>query len=108
MYRYARLFLKFSQPRLQKCLAYNGSITISLLSQQISTSVLRIPVLVTKMLIVPTVTVLTAVLVNKDSLVMAHLVAVCDILSYFSQIRLYSLYIGKSPNEYSCSRPCYI
>ena len=34
---------------------------------QISMSVLRIPVHVMKMLIVPTVTVLTAVLVNKDS-----------------------------------------
>ena len=39
-------------------------------------NVLRIPVRVMKTLIVPTVTVLTAVLVNRGSLEMAQLVAV--------------------------------
>ena len=39
-------------------------------------SVLLIPVRVTKTLIAPTVTVLTAVLVNKDSLEMVHLAKV--------------------------------
>ncbi len=40
-------------------------------------SVLRIPGHVTKMLIAPTVTVLIAVLVNKDSLEMEQVVNVC-------------------------------
>ena len=45
-------------------------------SYQISMSVLPIPVLVMKTLIVPTVTVLTAVLVNKALLEMARFVKV--------------------------------
>ena len=44
--------------------------------RQISTNVLRIPVLVTKTLIVQTVKVLTAVFVNKDSMGMAYFVKV--------------------------------
>ena len=41
-------------------------------------SVPRIPVRVTNMLIVPTVTVLTAVLANRDSLEMVQLVMVSE------------------------------
>lgn len=46
------------------------------LFRQISTNVLRIPVLVTKTQIVQTVKVLTAVFVNKDSMGMAYFVKV--------------------------------
>ena len=49
-------------------------------SHQISTSVLRIPGRVTITLIAPTVTVLTAVLVNKVSLEMEQFVKVWRIL----------------------------
>ena len=47
-------------------------------------SVLRIPVRVMEMLIVPTVTVRTAVLVNKDSLEMVQLVMVGDKVCFLS------------------------
>ena len=47
------------------------------LPNQTSTSVLRIPIRVMKTLIVTTVMVLTAVLVNRDSLETEKLVKVC-------------------------------
>ena len=52
--------------------------------RQISTSVLRNPTPVTRTLIVPTVSDLTAVLVNKDSLEMEQFVKVhtCEIETY--------------------------
>ncbi len=49
-------------------------------------SVLPIPVRVTRTLIAPTVTVLIAVLVNKDSMEMGKLVKVCGYITDNNQL----------------------